>query len=101
MVVAPGEECTLRMGSGGRAENDWFGIVRDKGREREWGELAVGLGSAQTPGVVLIVSWQLLTGTVRTVESIVLNEGRKKGKEGGYLFNTRSYRNKTVTPIYC
>jgi hypothetical protein len=44
-VVAPGEDWTLRMGSGGRAENVSFVLVREKGRERECGELPVGRAS--------------------------------------------------------
>jgi hypothetical protein len=52
MVVAPGEDCTLRIGSGGRAENVSFVFVREKGRERECGELPVGRAS-ETPEVIL------------------------------------------------
>lgn len=65
-VVAPGEDWTLRMGSGGKAENVSFVFVREKGRERECGELPVGRAS-ETPevilegGVLIVSQWQLLT----------------------------------------
>lgn len=60
MVLFPGEECALRIGSGGRVEKDWFTFVEDKGwarvREREGDDEGDGLKREVDPqGGVLIV----------------------------------------------